>query len=221
MSRNYDIVREEEVVGYDAGLDYNVPLVMATTVIIGLGNPGTRYAATRHNVGFRCVSYFAKKHETTFSRTSCRSKIAETTFRGRQVVLAKPRTYMNLSGEAVVGLVRAYRIPIQNLIVVYDDVDLAVGKLRVRLSGGPGGHNGMKSIIDSLNTDQFPRIRVGIGRPSMEDSARWSGDALIDYVLGTFPEEEDAAIQQSVALVSDVLECMIVEGVDSAMNRYN
>ena len=221
MSRLGDSAGEAGVVGSLMALDYNGPVVMGTTVVIGLGNPGTKFAATRHNVGFRCVSFFAKSHSTTFARTSCRSKLADTTVRGRQVVLAKPRTFMNLSGEAAVCLVRAYRIPLEDLIVVYDDVDLAVGKLRVRLSGGPGGHNGMKSIIGSLNTDQFPRIRVGIGRPNMEDSARWSGDALINYVLGTFPAAEDTIINESILLVSDVLECMIAEGVDVAMNRYN
>lgn len=116
---------------------------------------------------------------------------------------------------------RAYKITPENLIVVYDDVDLAVGKLRIRLSGGPGGHNGMKSIIGSLNTDRFPRIRVGVGRPNAEDSVRWSGDGLIDYVLGRFPKDEEAVIEESVALVSEVLECMVAEGIDVAMNRYN
>ena len=194
---------------------------MGATVVIGLGNPGKKYAATRHNVGFRCVDYFAKKHSARFSRTGCRSKLADVTLRGRQVVLAKPRTYMNLSGEAAVCLVRANRIPAEDLILVYDDVDLPLGKVRVRPSGGPGGHNGMKSIVASLNTEGFTRVRVGIGRPESDGYSPWSEDALIRYVLGRFTAEEETVIQESITLVGDVLECLIAESVDVAMNRYN
>ncbi|MBE9506180.1 MAG: aminoacyl-tRNA hydrolase [Chloroflexi bacterium] len=194
---------------------------MGATVVIGLGNPGRGYAATRHNVGFRCVDYFAKKHSARFSRTGCRSKLAEVMLRGKQVLLAKPRTYMNLSGEAAVCFVRAYRVPAEDLILVYDDVDLPLGKVRVRPSGGPGGHNGMKSIVASLNTEGFPRIRVGIGRPDSEGNSPWSEEALIRYVLGRFTADEEAVIQESISLVSDVLECVILEGLDAAMNRYN
>ena len=194
---------------------------MGATVVIGLGNPGKEYAATRHNVGFRCVDYFAKKNSARFSRTGCRSKLADVTLRGRQVVLAKPRTYMNLSGEAAVCLVRANRIPAEDLILVYDDVDLPLGKVRVRPSGGPGGHNGMKSIIASLNTEGFTRVRVGIGRPESDGYSPWSEAALIRYVLGRFTAEEETVIQESITLVGDVLECLIAEGVDVAMNRYN
>ncbi len=202
-------------------LDYNAAIAMGATVVIGLGNPGKEYASTRHNVGFRCVDYFAKKHSSRFSRTGCRSKLADVTLRGRQVVLAKPRTYMNLSGEAAVCLVRANRIPAEDLILVYDDVDLPLGKVRVRPSGGPGGHNGMKSIVASLNTEGFPRVRVGIGRPDSDGYSIWSEDVLIRYVLGRFTAEEETVIQESISLVGDVLECLIAEGLDVAMNRYN
>jgi len=172
-------------------------------------------------VGFRCVDYFVKKHSARFSRTGCRSRLAELTLGGKEVVLAKPRTYMNLSGEAAVCLVRANRIPAQNLILVYDDVDLPIGKVRVRSSGGPGGHNGMKSIVASLNTEAFPRVRVGIGHPDADGYSRWSEDALVRYVLGRFTAEEETAIQESISLVGDVLECVLLEGLDVAMNRYN
>ncbi len=202
-------------------LDYNAAIAMGATVVIGLGNPGKEYAATRHNVGFRCVDYFAKKHSSRFSRTGCRSKLADVTLRGRQVVLAKPRTYMNLSGEAAVCFVRAHRIPAENLILVYDDVDLPLGKVRVRPSGGPGGHKGMRSIVASLNTESFPRVRVGIGRPDSDGNFPWSEEALIRYVLGRFTAGEETPIQESIALVGDVLECIILEGLDTAMNRYN
>jgi len=194
---------------------------MGATVVIGLGNPGREYAATRHNVGFRCVDYFVKKHSVRFSRTGCRSRLAELTLRGKQVVLAKPRTYMNLSGEAAVCLVRANRIAARELILVYDDVDLPLGRVRVRPSGGPGGHNGMKSIVASLNTEGFPRVRVGIGRPDSDGYSPWSEDALIRYVLGRFTADEETAIQESIVLVGDVLDCIIFEGLDVAMNRYN
>jgi len=209
------------VVGYAVVLDYNAAIAMGATVVIGLGNPGKEYASTRHNVGFRCVDYFVKKHSARFSRTGCRSRLAELTLGGKEVVLAKPRTYMNLSGEAAVCLVRANRIPAQNLILVYDDVDLPIGKVRVRSSGGPGGHNGMKSIVASLNTEAFPRVRVGIGHPDADGYSRWSEDALVRYVLGRFTAEEETAIQESISLVGDVLECVLLEGLDVAMNRYN
>jgi len=209
------------VVGSAVVLDYNAAIAMEATVVIGLGNPGKEYAATRHNVGFRCVDYFSKKHSARFSRTGCRSRLAEVTLRGRQVVLAKPRTYMNLSGEAAVCLVRTHRIPVEDLILVYDDVDLPLGKVRVRPSGGPGGHNGMKSIVASLNTEAFPRVRVGIGHPDADGYSRWSEDALVRYVLGRFTAEEETAIQESISLVGDVLECVLLEGLDVAMNRYN
>lgn len=202
-------------------LDYNAAIAMGATVVIGLGNPGKEYAATRHNVGFRCVDYFAKKHSARFLRIGCRSKLADVTLRGRQVLLAKPRTYMNLSGEAAVCLVRAKRIPAEDLILVYDDVDLPLGKVRVRSSGGPGGHKGMRSIVASLNTEGFPRVRVGIGRPDSDGYSPWSEEALIRYVLGRFTAEEETVIQESITLVSDVLECVILEGLDAAMNRYN
>ncbi len=202
-------------------LDYNAAIAMGATVVIGLGNPGKEYASTRHNVGFRCVDYFAKKHSARFSRTGCRSKLADVTLRCRQVVLAKPRTYMNLSGEAAACFVRAHRIPAEKLILVYDDVDLPLGKVRVRSSGGPGGHKGMKSIVASLNTESFPRVRVGIGRPDRDANFPWSEEALIRYVLGRFTAGEETAIQESIALVGDVLECIILEGLDTAMNRYN
>lgn len=209
------------VVGSVVVLDYNAAIAMGATVVIGLGNPGKEYAATRHNVGFRCVDHFAKKHSARFSRTGCRSRLAEVTLRGKQVVLAKPRTYMNLSGEAAVCLVRAYRIPPEDLILVYDDVDLPLGKVRVRSSGGPGGHNGMKSIVASLNTEGFPRVRVGIGRPESDGCSSWSEDALIRYVLGRFTAEEGPVVEESISLVGDVLECVLLEGLDVAMNRYN
>jgi len=138
-----------------------------------------------------------------------------------RVVLAKPRTFMNLSGQSVMGLVHSYRIAVDNLVVVYDDVDLPLGRIRVRSSGGSGGHNGVKSIVASLGSDRFARVRIGIGRPDDQNCSSWSDDSLVDYVLGRFAPQEESVIQESVVKVSDVLDCIITDGIDAAMNRFN
>jgi PTH1 family peptidyl-tRNA hydrolase len=194
---------------------------MSTIVIMGLGNPGSAYAATRHNVGFRCVDHYARIKGVRFVRTACHSRLA--TFRAEEsdVVLAKPRTFMNLSGRAAAALVHSYRIPIEALVVVYDDVDLPLGRLRVRPSGGTGGHNGVKSIVATLGVDHFPRVRVGIGRPDRGDSGLSSDGELVDYVLGRFLPDEEEAVCAAVARVSDVLDSIVQDGVEAAMNRFN
>ncbi len=189
---------------------------METVVIVGLGNPGREYERTRHNIGFRCVDRLASRHEARFSRTACQSRLAEFVTTRCRVVLAKPRTFMNLSGQAVQGLVHSYRIPSENLIVVYDDVDLPLGKLRIRPSGRPAGHNGMKSIVAALGTDQFPRLRIGVGRPLAE-----VGDSIVGYVLGGFSAAEDEVVQEATERACDALECLLTEGIDAAMNEFN
>ena len=191
---------------------------MRTIVIMGLGNPGTHYARTRHNVGFRCVDHFAFRHGARFVRTACQARLADLNLPGPRVVLAKPRTFMNLSGKSAQALVHSYGIPTDDLVVVYDDVDLPLGRLRVRTTGGPGGHNGIRSIISALDTNRFPRVRVGIGRPSEPES---NEDSLIDYVLSGFSSEEERVVDESIARVSDILDCIVVDGVDAAMNRFN
>ena len=202
-------------------LDYNAGSVMDTLVIVGLGNPGPSYARTRHNVGFRCVDHFAGMKGIRFARTACNARLAELQKGGIHVVLAKPRTFMNLSGQSAIGLVHAFGIPPERLLVVYDDVDLPLGRLRVRSSGGSGGHNGVRSITAALNTDRFPRVRVGIGRPAESNTVAWTEDSLIDYVLGRFSPEEEAVIQDSVLKVGEVLDCIVTDGVEAAMNRFN
>jgi len=189
---------------------------MEPAVIVGLGNPGGEYERTRHNIGFRCVDRLASRHGARFSRTACRSRLAQFTMGGRQIVLAKPRTFMNLSGQAVQGLVHSYRILPEDLIVVYDDVDLPLGKLRIRPSGRAGGHNGMKSIIAALNTESFIRLRVGVGRPEREVD-----DSLIGHVLGGFTAAEEDVVQAAVDRACDALERLIADGVDAAMNEFN
>ena len=194
---------------------------MDTLAIVGLGNPGTGYARTRHNVGFRCVDDYAVRKGVRFTKTACQARMAAFEQHGTRVVLAKPRTFMNLSGQSAMALVHSLRIPFGSLLVVHDDADLALGRLRVRASGGPGGHNGVRSIIESLGTDRFPRVRVGIGRPAGSGSATWSEDSLIDYVLGRFSPEEEAVIQEAIVRVSEVLDCIVADGVDAALNRFN
>lgn len=186
--------------------------------ILGLGNPGSGYARTRHNVGFRCVDRYADVKGARFVRTACQARIAAFEQHGAKVVLAKPRTFMNLSGRSAQALVHSLRLPVERLLVVYDDVDLPLGRLRVRASGGPGGHNGVRSIIECLGAERFPRVRVGIGRPA---GAAASDDSLIEYVLGSFSREEEAVIRGAIDRVSEVLDCIVADGVEAAMNRFN
>ncbi len=194
---------------------------MDTVVIMGLGNPGPGYASTRHNVGFRCIDRYALEHHSRFSRTACHSRLAEFQLPDRRVVLAKPRTFMNLSGRSARSLVHSFRITPEDLVVVYDDVDLPLGRLRIRPAGGPGGHNGVRSIITGLNTDRFPRVRVGIGRPEESGQPLLSEESLIDYVLSPFTADEESEIQVVIVRVIEVLDCIVVDGIDAAMNRFN
>lgn len=212
---------ELRAVGSAAALHYNAGSAMRTLAIVGLGNPGAGYARTRHNVGFRCIDAFADRKDVRFVRTACHARLAVFEQRDTRVVLAKPRTFMNLSGQSAMALVHSLRIPVESVLVVYDDVDLPLGRLRVRSSGGPGGHNGVKSIIASLNSDRFPRVRVGIGRPEGTTGTASSDDSLIDYVLGRFSPEEETVIREAIARAGDVLDCIIADGVDAAMNRFN
>lgn len=184
-------------------------------LIVGLGNPGREYANTRHNIGFRCVDALANRHNLIFDdKKRAKAKVASGQIGTQRVVLAKPQTYMNLSGSAVQSLLSFYRIPPARLIVIYDDLDLPVGTLRIRPKGGSGGHRGMADIIQRLGTQDFPRIRVGIGRP----------DPHIDpaaYVLRPFRDEEEPLIQEAVARVISAVETWLTDGIDRAMNRYN
>ncbi len=191
---------------------------MRTVIIMGLGNPGQRYARTRHNIGYRCVDHFAFRHGARFVRTACQARLSEFTLSDHRVVLAKPRTFMNLSGKSAQALVHSYGISPQDLVIVYDDVDLPLARIRVRTAGGPGGHNGIRSVITALNTNHFPRVRVGIGRPL--ESERNEED-LVGYVLTEFSEAQEQMVAEAVAKVSDILDCVVVDGIDAAMNRFN
>jgi len=184
-------------------------------VIMGLGNPGEEYVKTRHNVGFQCVSELARRHGLGFDTKIAKSRVAAGSIAGQRVALAKPFTYMNLIGQAAVGLCQWYKVPAeQNLLVVYDDLDLPFGALRLRERGSAGTHNGMKSIVGLLGSQAFPRIRVGIGQgPPGRDAA--------SYVLGRFTRDEQAALPDLHARVADAIEMVLREGFTAAMNRYN
>jgi PTH1 family peptidyl-tRNA hydrolase len=181
---------------------------------VGLGNPGSKYTKNRHNVGFRCVERLAAAHDLSFDRRQGKASMALGTIFKRSVILAKPRTFMNRSGYSVSALARYYRVPLGRVLVVYDDLDLPLGATRMRPSGGSGGHRGMWSTINQLGGRDFPRLRIGIGRPpGRMDPA--------DYVLQDFSEDEqtvlEAALEQAVAAI----ETWLRDGIEAAMSLYN
>lgn len=185
-----------------------------SALIVGLGNPGLEYSATRHNMGFLCLDRLATKHRLRFTGKRAKSSIARGTVNGHDVALAKPQTYMNLSGEAVRELLRIYGVPIKSLLVIYDDVDLPVGSIRLRERGGPGTHNGMRSIADELGQGDFPRLRIGVGMPTNSQN-------LADYVLGLPSPEERAILDEALDRAVEAAETVIRRGVGAAMNQHN
>jgi PTH1 family peptidyl-tRNA hydrolase len=189
-------------------------------LIVGLGNPGKAYAHNRHNAGFRCLNYFARLHSIRFDHRQCRARVGLAELGGEQLLLAKPGTFVNLSGNSVAGLVHKHNIPLSNLLVIYDDLDLPLGKIRLRQSGSSGGHKGMNSIISTLGIEDFPRIRVGIGRPQVEEQSI-SEDAIVNYVLSDFSPKEEAIIKPVIATVSEAIDCFITEGIEAAMGKFN
>jgi len=191
-------------------------------LIVGLGNPGPTYADSRHNLGFQCLNLLAKKEGIEFAKQQSKAKIGKGEVLGRKVILAKPRTYMNLSGTSVVPLMHYYKIDPADLVAIYDDMDLPLGKIRIRERGGAGGHNGMKSIIQNLGTEDFPRIRVGIGsRENLEMVDSPQPSRTPQYVLGRFTAEEKPIIDEVRRRVVDALCCILTDGIAAAMNRYN
>ncbi len=191
-------------------------------IIIGLGNPGKIYARNRHNIGFRTIDYLAKLHSIGTSRRQCHSQVGTDKIDGIKVMLAKPATFVNQSGEAVGCLVRTHNIALSDLVVIHDDLDLPLGKIRIRPSGSAGGHKGMSSIISSLDSDDFPRIKVGIGRPVTVDGTAISDeDKIVDYVLSDFTPKEDDIIKAAIAQVAKAVKTILTEGVTAAMNQFN
>lgn len=205
-------------------------------LIVGLGNPGTRYARSRHNVGFMVAEEFARAHSFDFKRKKFNAEIAEGAINGTRLLIAKPQTFMNLSGEAVSKLYKFYKIAPQDLLVAYDDLDLPLGKLRMRGSGSAGGHHGMESIIARIGTSEFPRLRVGIGRPdaathagknskSDSTSAHVEGaliqSADVDHVLGSFEGQEMQEAKEIIARAAQAIDAWLSDGIERAMNRFN
>ena len=184
-------------------------------LLVCLGNPGDQYENTRHNAGFMVADELADRHNIPVQRLKFRALTNTITVGDQKVLLMKPVTYMNLSGEAVHEAAAFYKIPPEHILVISDEVSLAPGKIRVRRSGSAGGHNGLKNIIAHLSTDQFPRIRVGVGQKPHPDYD------MADWVLGKFQGEDKKAVESAVKRAADAAECLIREGVDKTMNKYN
>lgn len=189
-------------------------------LIVGLGNPGRTYAHNRHNIGFRCLNYFARLHSIRFDHRQCRAKVGIGELGGEKLLLAKPGTFVNLSGNSVACLVHKHDISLSNLLVIHDDLDLPLGRIRLRRRGGSGGHKGMNSIISALESKDFPRIRVGIGRPQAEGQPI-NEDAIVNYVLSDFLSQEEAIIKPAIATAAEVINCLLREGIEAAMGKFN
>jgi len=189
-------------------------------LIVGLGNPGKVYVQNRHNVGFRCLNYFARLHSIRFDHRQCRARIGLGEIGGEKLLLAKPRIFVNLSGRPVACLVRKHDIPLSDLLIIYDDLDLPLGRIRLRQSGGSGGHKGMTSIVSALGREDFPRIRLGIGRPQVEEQSI-SEDAIVNYVLSDFSPQEEKVIKPVIATASEAIDCFLSQGIEAAMSKFN
>ena len=190
-------------------------------LIIGLGNPGRGYAHNRHNIGFMCLGDFARKQGIRFDRKRGKARTGIGEVAGEGVILAKPQTFMNLSGESVSRLVSGFDIALDDLLVVHDDLDLSLGKIRLRRGGSSGGHKGVDSIISSLGSQDFPRLRVGIGRPASSENHSENGEGIISYVLSDFTPVEKQIVAQVIPRVSEAMLYLLTEGLSAAMNRYN
>lgn len=183
-------------------------------LIVGLGNPGPSYAKNRHNVGFQCLDYIAEKHNISLDKKSMKAFWGKGTLAGKDVLLAKPQTFMNLSGQSVGEIVRFYKLdPKEDLLVIYDDLDLSFGKIRLRPTGSSGGQNGLKNILELMGTNDVQRLRVGIGRP-VQGNAR-------DRVLNDFGPDESKAIQEIYGRVEQAVQVWLSDGILKAMNQFN
>lgn len=187
-------------------------------LIVGLGNPGRSYAGNRHNVGFMCLSHFAKEHGIAFDRKQSKARIGSGTIAGKDVVLAKPQTFMNCSGESVKLLVQRFKVNLNELLVIHDDMDLPLGKIRIRQGNSAGGHKGAQSIISAFGSKDFVQLRVGIGRPAEN---QLNEQDIIDYVLSEFTGDENRVIRETIPTVSEAILCFVTEGLTEAMNRFN
>lgn len=181
-------------------------------LIVGLGNPGKEYENTRHNIGFKVIDNIASEYNIDINRQKFKGICGEGFIENQKVILLKPTTYMNLSGESIREVVDFYKLSNEEVIVIYDDISLNVGRLRIRDKGSAGGHNGIKSIIAHLGTDVFPRIKVGVGQPNVD---------LVKYVLGNFTKEEMEVLSESIDASTKAVREMIKNDTTSAMNKFN
>ena len=184
-------------------------------LVVFLGNPGPKYAGTRHNAGFMAADAMEKLQNTEINKLRFKALTGTCTVNGEKVMLMKPQTYMNLSGEAVIQAVNFYKIPPEHVIVVSDEISLPIGKLRIRQKGSAGGHNGLKNIIAHLGTENFPRIRLGVGAPPHPDYD------MKDWVLATFKNQDAVDMADAAKRAAEAAVCYITEGPDRAMNRFN
>ena len=190
---------------------------MPTKLIIGLGNPGREYAATRHNIGFRVIARFARATGIHLDRKLAQARTGSGERDGVRLVLARPQTFMNRSGLSVARLADRFGVPPEDIIVIHDDLDLSLGRIRLRCGWGTGGHKGITSIINELDSPDFIRVRIGIGRPVSPDSEV----DIVDYVLSDFAPEEDPIVSRAIERASEALGCLLDDGPEAAMNAYN
>lgn len=183
-------------------------------LIVGLGNPENEYAHTRHNMGFDTINEIAKNNNINITKTKFKGQYETGIIQGEKIILLKPQTYMNLSGESVKEVVDFYNIEPEKIIVIYDDIDTEKGKIRIRKKGGPGSHKGMISVINEIKTDNFIRVRVGIGQPEFKND-------MINYVIGKIPEDEEKILIQGIKKAAQAVEEIIKNGTDIAMNKFN
>ena len=187
-------------------------------LIVGLGNPGREYSGTRHNIGFAVLGSLARKHGINFDKRCCHSRAGEGRIAGQEVAFAKPQTYMNLSGDAVSALIRRYKIKLADILVIHDDLDLPLGKIRLRAGGSAGGHNGLKSIIASVGSMEFARLKIGIGRPEIAGIERRD---VVDHVLSDFDAADRKIAEEAVIRAVEATEMVLEDGLEAAMNKFN
>ncbi len=183
-------------------------------LIVGLGNPEEDYSRTRHNMGFDTINKIAEQYGIEMSKKKFDSLYGEGRIEKEKVILLKPQTYMNLSGKAILQVVQFYKIPMEDICVIYDDMDIEPGQIKIRKKGGAGSHNGMKSIVQELQTEEFARIRVGIGKPQFKEDA-------INYVIGAIPEEERKKLEEGTTKAKEAIIEIVKNGMDMAMNKFN
>lgn len=183
-------------------------------IVVGLGNPGSKYDNTRHNVGFETVDFLSRRHGINITKLKHKALIGDGTISGQKVLLVKPQTFMNLSGESVREILEWYKVPVENIIIIYDDIDIPVGKLRLRPKGSAGTHNGMRSVIYQIQSDEFPRVRIGVDRPP-------EGWDLANYVLSKFAGDDKKKAEEAIVNAADAIEAIVKSGIDQAMNKFN